>query len=300
MAKNMKALLAEKLAENNQRHAAAHQEPDFDAGRQHTKIPVGKIDPNPYQPRRVFPKPQLEALASSIAEVGLQQPIVVRQKGNRYELIAGERRLRAYKLLGYPTIEALINDAEDSDLAVVALVENIDREDLSDYEIGKALRQVDELFPTRKKLAEALGLNREDMYRYFAFEALPESIRQRLDVNPRLLSRAAAADIKRIIKTIDASVGVDKLLDQAWNLLETGALEQTKIASYLLREAKALQHGTAFRQHNAKKLIREGKTVGSISQDNKHLVVKLNVTALDDQQMSQLRSFVEQLVTNKV
>lgn len=300
MAKNIKALLAQKLAENNQRHAAAYQEIDFDVGRQHTKLAVDSIDPNPYQPRQVFPQQELEALAASIAEAGLLQPISVRKVKDRYQLIAGERRWRAYKLLGRSTIEALVNEVEESDLAVLALVENIDREDLSDYEIGKALRQVEELFPTRKKLAETLGLNREDMYRYFAFEALPDFIRHKLDLNPRLLSRAAAADIKRVLKTIKPPISTDELLDRAWVLLESGSLEQTKIAAYLLREAKTMQENAVTRQRNAQKLIREGKQIGSISQDTKHFVIKLNITALNDNQMSELRSYVEQLLKGSV
>lgn len=157
MSKNLKALLAKKLAENSQRHADAPQETDFDVGRQHTKLSVDEVDPNPYQPRRVFPQQELEELAASISEVGLLQPISVRQVLDRYQIIAGERRWRAYKLLKRPTIEALVIPVEESDMAVLALVENLDRSDLSDYEIGKALRQIEGLFPTRKNLPRRWG-----------------------------------------------------------------------------------------------------------------------------------------------
>ena len=71
MPKNLKALLAKKLAENSQRHADAQQETDFDVGRYHVKLSVDEIDPNPYQPRRLFPQQELEELAASISEVGL-------------------------------------------------------------------------------------------------------------------------------------------------------------------------------------------------------------------------------------
>lgn len=299
MAKNIKALLAQKLTENSQRHAAALQETEFDAGRQHIKIPIEQIDPNPYQPRRVFPQSELEALAASIAESGLLQPISVRRVGDRYQLIAGERRWRAHRLLGRPTIEALVSPAEESDLAVLALVENIDREDLSDYEIGKALRQVENLFPTRKKLAEAIGLNREDMYRYFSFESLPEAIRGRLEENPRLMSRAAAADVKRALSKIQPLELGEELLERAWRLLES-EIEQSRVAGFLIREAKANREEGVAPHRESQKLARDGRTVGSISRDAKHLVVKLNAADLDADQEAKLRGFIEKLIAGAV
>jgi ParB family chromosome partitioning protein len=300
MPKNLKALLAKKLAENSQRHAEAQQETDFDVGRQHTKLSVDNIDPNPYQPRRVFPQQELEELAASIAEVGLLQPISVRQVRDRYQIIAGERRWRAYKLLGRATIEALVIPVEESDMAVLALVENMDRSDLSDYEIGKALRQIEGLFPTRKKLAEALGLNREDMYRYYTFEHLPEPILARLDANPRLLSRAAAADIKRTIQSIQPPSLALELLNRAWDLLETGLLEQTKISGFLLKELRICKVGNVAEPHETQALDRDGKSVGSISRDSKYLVIKLKVGVLSDENEAKLRSFIEQLTTGNV
>ncbi len=297
MPKNLKALLAKKLAENSQRHADAQQETDFDVGRYHVKLSVDEIDPNPYQPRRLFPQQELEELAASISEVGLLQPISVRQVHVRYQIIAGERRWRAYKLLGRPTIEALVIPVEESDMAVLALVENMDRMDLSDYEIGKALRQIEGLFPTRKKLAEALGLNREDMYRYYTFEHLPESILARLDANPRLLSRAAAADIKRTMQSIEPPSLALELLNRAWDLLEAGLLEQTKVSNFLLRELRISKEGSVSRPHETQTLAQNGKSIGSISRDSKHLVIKLKIDALSDENEARLRGFVEQLVT---
>jgi len=300
MSNNLKALLAKKLAENSQRHAEAQQETDFDVGRLYAKLFVDQIAPNPYQPRRAFPQQELEELAASIAEAGLLQPISVRQIGDRYQIIAGERRWRAYKLLGRPTIEALVIPVEESDMAVLALVENMDRADLSDYEIGKALRQIEGLFPTRKKLAETLGLNREDMYRYYAFEHLPKPILARLDANPRLLSRAAASDIKRTMQSIEPPSLMLELFNRAWDLLEAGLLEQTKIAHFLSREFRIIKEGNPARRHDTQTLARDGKSVGSISRDSKHLVIKLKVDALSDENEARLRSFVEQLATENV
>ncbi|MFO1429956.1 MAG: ParB/RepB/Spo0J family partition protein [Candidatus Competibacteraceae bacterium] len=300
MPRNLKALLEKKLAENSQRHAEAYQETEFDSGRHYTKLPVDSIDPNPYQARRIFPQQELEALAASIAEVGLLQPISVRQTGIRYQLIAGERRWRAHQLLGRPTIDALIMMIEDAEMATLALAENIDREDLSDYEISLALRNIETLFPTRKKLAEAIGINREDMYRYFAFESLPDTILSKLSANPRLLSRAAAADIKRVMQLIEPQSLADELLSQAWSLLEAGSLEQTKLAAYLALEFKARQQGQTAVHCEMQRLARDGRQIGSICRDSKHLTIKLKLELLSAAQEDKLRCFVNQLVTEKV
>ena len=303
MAKNMKEMLERKLAENSQRHAEARQEADFDVGRQYTKLRVDLIDPNPYQPRTSFPQAELETLAASIHESGLLQPISVRQFGERFQVIAGERRLRAHQLLGKQTIEAIIVPADESEMATLALAENIDRADLSDYEIGKALRQVENLFPSKKRLAESVGLNREDMYRYFAFEALPKHILTRLDNQPRLLSRSAAADVKRVLQNVNVEAALaHAVLEEGWVKLENGELEQTKLASWLTREISARMHSDSATPDKSEliQIARAGKKVGSWLRDEKHLVLKLNAMALSDAQKDRLQHFVHELISENV
>ncbi|MDE1715275.1 ParB/RepB/Spo0J family partition protein (plasmid) [Chromobacterium amazonense] len=301
MAKNLKAMLAKKLAENNLRHRESPQETEFDEGRQHVRLDLDLIDPNPYQPRRSFPLQELNALASSIAETGLLQPVTVRKYEGRYQLIAGERRLRAHELLGKTSIEAIVVPSEDADLAVFALAENIDRQDLADYEIGLALRRIENLFPSKKKLAESLGLNREDMYRYFAFEALPQRLRAKLDLEPRLLSRSAASELKRLLEQTPASPELDVALDLAWSLLEQGSLEQGKMVGFINRQ---LQQQDVSRplpsQRQAWKLARGGQQVGSMSRDDKHVMLKLKAGVLNDEEIVQLEQFVRQLLSHEV
>lgn len=301
MSKNIKAILAEKLAANTQRHAAAHQEAFVDYGRTHSMIPVEAIDPNPYQPRKIFPQEEIEALAQSIAEAGLLQPIMIRPNGDRYQLIAGERRLRAHKHLGKPTIEALVSEAEEGDMAVFALAENIDREDLSDYEIGKALRQVEELFPTKKKLAESLGMNREDMYRYFAYDSLPKGVLSRLEANPRLLSRKAAADLKKVLVDIhqagDLSVTtIENCLMECWEQLENAELDQTKLPGQLLRMLMAIRNEGRTLERDVVDLTRASKRVGTIVRDPRHIVVKIQAGTLTEDQEAELEQYVRTLV----
>lgn len=104
------------------------------------EIPIDRIDPSPYQRRRHFDESALEQLSASIVEVGLLQPIVVRPLGDRYELIAGERRLRATRLAGYREIAATVRDLDDVSAAQACAIENLDRENLNAIEEAETLR----------------------------------------------------------------------------------------------------------------------------------------------------------------
>ncbi len=298
---NLKALLEKKLSENSIRDAEAVQEADFDVGRLHTRLHIDLIDPNPFHRRTAFPADELQKLASSIKESGLLQPITVRQYADRYQLIAGERRLRAHKLLGKQSIETIIVPSTDAEMATLALAENIDRSDLSDFEIGKALRQIQSLFPNKTRLAESVGLNREDMYRYFAFESFPDSIIQRLTLNPRLLSRSAAYDIKRVLKDVEPSLAAAALND-VWLLLEQGRIEQSKIGEWLQSKLRAKNDGVDVVPDKARLLdvTVAGQKVGFFSRNSRQVVLKLNSAVLDETQEQRLQDFVQTLINEKV
>jgi ParB family chromosome partitioning protein len=299
MSKDLKKMLEQKLQQNNQRHALAAQEADFDEGKEHILIPLDKIEPNPYQPRRIFPQQELDQLAQSISELGLLEPILVRKIDDRYQIAAGERRWRAHKQLKKHTIEALVTSISDSDMAVFALAENVDREDLSDYEIGLALKQVESAFPTKKKLAEAMGFKREDMYRYYAYDNLPEFIIADLNKNPRLLSRSAASDIKRILNQYKDMPSLSAHLAEAWALLLESELDQTKIAPYVERKLKA-QHEKDTHIQNSHNLIRDGKKIGNIAWTEKYVTVRLSTKVLNVDQEQKLKEFLEKLVDGEL
>src|SRR5258707_2721627 len=106
-----------------------------------SQLPLAEIVPNPWQPRRVFNEAKLSELAESIREVGLMQPIVVRRVESAYQIVAGERRWRAHKILGVEHIKTVVIECSDQDMIVLALVENMDRDDLTDYEVAISLRR---------------------------------------------------------------------------------------------------------------------------------------------------------------
>jgi ParB family chromosome partitioning protein len=145
------------------------------------EIPVSAIGPNPRQPRSDFPEETLAALARSIREVGVLQPVVVRSRNGGYELIVGERRLRAAKLAGLATIPAIVREGDDSESLREALIENIHREDLAPLELAAAFQELlDEMGVTQETLAERLGYSRAHVANTIRLLSLPADVQQLL------------------------------------------------------------------------------------------------------------------------
>lgn len=140
--------------------------------------PAG-IEPNPYQPRRDFPTVELEELKQSIAEKGLLQPLVVRATSIGFQLIAGERRLRASKELGLERVPAIVREASDEDLLEMALIENLQRQDLNPIEKALAFRQLVDVFGlTHDAAAARIGKDRSSVTNYLRLLDLPTPVRE--------------------------------------------------------------------------------------------------------------------------
>jgi ParB family chromosome partitioning protein len=145
------------------------------------EVPVGAVAPNPRQPRTNFDDETLRSLAASIREVGVLQPIVVRRSGEAYELIAGERRLRAAKLAGLATVPVILRDSGDADTLREALIENIHRDDLGPIELAEAFRELlEELGLKQETLAERLGVSRSHIANTIRLLQLPADVQQLL------------------------------------------------------------------------------------------------------------------------
>ena len=145
------------------------------------EVPTNAIAPNPKQPRSRFDDASLAELAASIREVGILQPLVVRRAGQGYEVVTGERRLRAAKLAGLATVPVVLRDSEDSDLLREALIENIHREDLDPIELAEAFRQLlDELGLKQEELADRVGVSRSHIANTIRLLSLPLEVQQLL------------------------------------------------------------------------------------------------------------------------
>jgi ParB family transcriptional regulator, chromosome partitioning protein len=143
------------------------------------RIPIARIRPNPFQPRREFDPVQLQELEASIRASGLLQPITVRRKGEQYELIAGERRLRAVTNLEWREIPAIVRDFDDQTLLILALVENLQRSDLNAVEEAKGYqRLLGEFSLTHQQVADAVGKDRTTISNLLRVLNLPEPIQK--------------------------------------------------------------------------------------------------------------------------
>lgn len=257
-------------------------------------IPIENITPNPWQPRRIFDNEELQKLAMSIGEIGLVQPIIVRSVSNRdtgFEIIAGERRYRAHQILGRDVIKAIVLDVADADMAAFALAENIDRADLTAYEIAVAIRNAEKMFPSKTSLASSLGLNRTAVYKYLAFFKLPSFIIDDLEVSPGLLGRDSADSIASVL----GSGGNQALssLQAIWPRVKSGDLDQGKIVSTI---EVAIKNRVEVRSgRDIKKLFVGSKQAGTITRDDAALTVKIRAAALTPEKEVELRSVVERM-----
>lgn len=144
-------------------------------------LDISCISTNPYQPRRTWDSDDLAALAESIKTNGLVQPIIVRRAGDKYQLIAGERRLRAAQLAGVAAVPALVREASDEQMLELALIENIHRRDLNPIERAEAyLNYINRFSLTQAQAAERLGEDRSVIANYLRLLDLPDDLKQML------------------------------------------------------------------------------------------------------------------------
>ena len=141
------------------------------------EIPVESIRPNPYQPRKTFDKEKLKELSESIKKHGIIQPLVVRKKGLNYELVAGERRLRAARLAKLQTVPVLVREYDEKQMRELSLVENIQRHDLNPLEEAKAIQELmKQCGYTQAQAAERLGRSRAAVANLLRMLNLPEEL----------------------------------------------------------------------------------------------------------------------------
>ncbi|WP_072874418.1 nucleoid occlusion protein [Alicyclobacillus tolerans] len=191
-------------------------------------IDVHSIVSNPYQPRTVFDERAIEELARTIHTHGIIQPIVVRKKSGGYELIAGERRWRAVKLLGWTTIPAIVRDMNDAQTASAALIENLQREGLTPIEEAVAYQQLLELHGlTQESLAQRLGKGQSTIANKLRLLHLPSDVQQAL-LSRQITERHARAllalpseelQLKLLMECIERNWNVKQMEEQVKRLL---------------------------------------------------------------------------------
>lgn len=195
-----------------------------------SSVAVEELRPNPYQPRRVFDEEKIEELAASIREHGVIQPLIVRVAVRGYEIVAGERRLRASKLAGLTEVPVVVRDFTDRQMNEIALIENLQREDLNPIEIAEAYQSLMEKFDmTQDVMAKKVGQSRSHVANMLRLLNLPGEIREHVSRGTLSMGHARALlglqDKKQQIalaeKTIDEELSVrqvEHLVNRLQNL----------------------------------------------------------------------------------
>ena len=189
----------------------------IDLGPEPSEVDLDSVVPGPMQPRTHFDDASLESLAESIRTHGIVQPLVVRRRENNYELIAGERRWRAAKLAGLSRVPVVVKDVPDESLLEIALIENIQREDLNPIEEAQAYKKlIETVGMTQEALGSRIGRDRSYITNYLRLLKLPEDLQQlvkegRLSTgHARTLLALSHPDLQRRLarQIIDAGLSV--------------------------------------------------------------------------------------------
>lgn len=208
------------------------------------EIPIDLIDPSTLQPRFVFDDAKLDELARSITANGVVQPLLVRRKGARYELIAGERRWRAAQRAGLSRIPAVIRNVTDDKVLELALIENIQREDLNPIEEARAYKKlIETLGLTQETIAERVGRDRSYVTNYLRLLRLPDDLQELLQVGRlstghcRALLGAEQVDVQRRLAR--------KIIEQDLSVRATERLVKQSMDDPPARTKKVTREGDA-------------------------------------------------------
>ncbi len=183
------------------------------------ELPIIDIRPNPYQPRKTFNEESLKELSDSIKNYGVFQPIIVKKSIKGYDLIAGERRLRASKLAGLTTIPAIIKDFSDEQMREIALLENLQRENLTPIELAWAYKGIiDSLHIRQEDLADKIGKSRSHVTNTLGLLRLPEEIQNQILDNK--ISMGHAKILSKIEDDYKVKEYADKIVNEKISVRE--------------------------------------------------------------------------------
>jgi ParB family transcriptional regulator, chromosome partitioning protein len=236
------------------------------------RIPVDSVLPNPYQPRTVFDDERIEELCHTIRTHGIIQPIVVRKREGGYELIAGERRLRAAKKLGMERIPAVVREMSDTEAASAALIENLQREGLTAIEEAAAYQKLIKLHGlTQESLAQRLGKSQSTIANKLRLLTLPEEIQR------ALLERKITERHARAFLSLENSEDQIRLLGE---ILEKGLnVKQTEERVRRLLEKKPSQ-----RKARRKSVSRDIRIALNTIRQSVNMVQKSGMNVIADEQ----------------
>ena len=232
------------------------------------QIAISEITPNPTQPRTQFDEEALQELASSIRELGIIQPITVKRDGERYIIISGERRWRASQIVGLESMPAYIREADDENLHAMALVENIQRQDLNAIEIALGMqRLIEECGLTQEAMADKVGKKRSTVSNYMRLLTLPAEVQLALKEGLITMGHAkaiAGIDAERQVwalkRCIKKALSVRQAEELARKLAENKSVEVSSEEEYPESYSRLVEQLEPYFSENIS--IKRGKNGG--------------------------------------
>lgn len=251
-------------------------------------ISVNDITPNPYQPRIKMDNESLEELAASIKEKGVVQPILVRSMGtDKYELIAGERRFRACKMVGLPEVPAIVKEVNDAEAMAIAITENIQREDLNAIELARAYSSLmSEFNLTQEQLAQSVGKSRPAVANMMRLLQLPQEIQENI-----LSGKVSMGHARALLSLEQQNLQIEvckKIIE-----LDLSVRQTEKLVQRLLRQPK--QQKLAIRSAEIEAVENKLRTMLAtqvkLSQTGKKGKIEIEYYSVDD--LDRIMSIIE-------
>jgi ParB family chromosome partitioning protein len=199
------------------------------------ELPVNQVLPNPFQPRTQVDEAALVELTASIEASGLLQPVIVRPRNGKYELIAGERRWRAVQRLGWPKIPAVVREVDDPTLLTLALIENLQRDDLTSIDEAAGYQRLGEEFKLpQAEIARLVGRNRSTIANLLRLLKLPDEIKDL--VQQRKLSEGHARALLSVEKGTDVALLAKQAVEHGWSVRDLEARARGETPTTLVPE----------------------------------------------------------------
>jgi len=244
------------------------------------KISLKEIKVNPFQPRKIFDEVALVELSESIKEHGVLQPIIVRKKGELYEIVVGERRFRSSKIAGLSEIPAVIRGFSDQQMMEIAILENLQREDLTPIEEADAyLNLIEKLNFTQEQLAFRLGKSRPHIANHIRLLSLPEEVREQISKNNISMGHGRALlGLKR--KKLIPSI-CEKVIKENLNVRQLESLVQ-KMNKDVSRETSSVPNKDIFIAEKESQLREYFGTTVSIKKSKNKGKIEIEFFSEDD------------------
>jgi ParB family chromosome partitioning protein len=244
------------------------------------QISLVDIKPNPFQPRKVFDEEALKELAESIKEHGVLQPIIIRKKGSKFEIVVGERRYRASQEVGLEEIPAVVRELNDQQMMELAILENLQREDLTPIEEAEAYQNLMEhLSLTQEQLAFRLGKSRPHIANHIRLLSLPEVVRTAISVGELSMGHGKALLGLKKKKTIPLIM--QKTLKENLNVRQLEALVQ-RLNDNVPRETKQEENKDIFTKEKESELREIFGTSVSITKNKNKGKIEIDFYSEDD------------------